>query len=724
MPELDRRTLLIGGGLGIGLIVAIAALPWRAGSPEVEREGEWRLGPLVTIAPDGRVTVAVPQVETGQGIWTALPQIAADELGAAWQTVGVEPARLGAGLANPLAGELGWTDGLGAWRRFRLPAGAMRTTAGSTSVRAFDGPMRAAAAVARTMLVAEAAERWGVDAGECDAADGRVRHRGRTLGFGDLAEAAAKRSVPSDAELRRGGGRLVGKPLPRLDLAAKSDGSFRFAADVRLPGMLFASARLAPPGGRLAGLSRKAAERVPGARVVAGPGWLAVVAESWWAAERALKVADARFEAPAPADTRPLRERYEAALGGDEAERWHDRGDYAGTVQGSRPLAANYWVEPAQHLGLEPLAATARLLDGRLEVWAPTQAPELARAAASRAAGGAEVVLYPMPPGEPGGRALEADAIPIAVALARELGRPVQVSLPPSASQAYAPLSPPLLARISALAGSDGIPVAWRMHAVTAGGLDAAITRMAGAEDIFTLGTASLDGSVPPYAIPSLAVDATHARVPFRTGYMRGHPQRPFVFAIESFVDELARAAGLEPLAFRMAMLGGNPRLARCAQAAASQAGWDGGGAGSSMGLAAASLFGSHIALVASATIGADQSIAVHRLVAAVDCGRIVNPGLLRQQVEGGLLWALGLAAVSAPEFTGGVARARPLGQLGLPRIARTPEILVELIGSNAAPGGVSGLGPAILAPALANAIHAATGRRLRSLPFDPMAVG
>ncbi|HEU4704384.1 MAG TPA: molybdopterin cofactor-binding domain-containing protein, partial [Sphingomicrobium sp.] len=202
----------------------------------------------------------------------------------------------------------------------------------------------------------------------------------------------------------------------------------------------------------------------------------------------------------------------------------------------------------------------------------------------------------------------------------------------------------------------------------------------------------------------------------------RGHPQRAMAFFIESFVDELAHAAGLEPLVFRMAMLGQSPRLARCIQAAAAAGGWDGGARGSSQGLAAVSAFGSHIGLLADATIGADQAIEVHRLVAAVDCGRIVNPALVRQQVESGLIHGLGLAAVREPEWAAGMPRSRPLGAIGLPRIARTPDIRVELIPSAAAPGGVSGLGVAALAPAVANAIHAATGKRLRNLPFDPMA--
>jgi isoquinoline 1-oxidoreductase beta subunit len=322
-----------------------------------------------------------------------------------------------------------------------------------------------------------------------------------------------------------------------------------------------------------------------------------------------------------------------------------------------------------------------------------------------------------MPAGEPGGRAVEADAIPLAVELARELKRPVQLSLSPSASQNSAPVAPGGLARIMALPGAGGITTAWKMRIATSNGLDAAI----GDGDKSALGAAALRGAIPPYSIADLGIDAVPVTGPFRTGYLRGHPQRAAAFFIESFIDELAHAAGLEPLAFRMAMLGGAPRLARCIQAATAAGGWDGGGRGSTQGIAACSAFGSHIGLLADATIGADQSVEVHRLVAAVDCGRIVNPQLVRQQIEGGLIWALGLASVREPDWAAGMPRSRPIGAIGLPRIARTPEIRVELIRSNAPPGGVSGLGVVALAPAVANAIYAATGKRLRNLPFDTM---
>jgi isoquinoline 1-oxidoreductase beta subunit len=257
------------------------------------------------------------------------------------------------------------------------------------------------------------------------------------------------------------------------------------------------------------------------------------------------------------------------------------------------------------------------------------------------------------------------------------------------------------------------------MRVAAADGFGAGLASLTGDKPPGKPGRPGLDGSVPPYAIPNVAVDAIAVPVPFEAGYMRGSPQREFTFFTESFVDELAHAAGMEPLAFRMSMLGGNPRLARCLQSAARLAVWDGGGRGSTMGIAGCSAFGSHIAVVADATIGEDQRVKVHRLVAAVDCGRVINPGLVQQQIAGGLIWAFAQASILAPEWVAGMPRARPLGRLGLPRLGDMPDFAIHLINSTAPSGGISGLGPAALAPAVANAIHAGTGRRLRSLPFD-----
>lgn len=688
--------MLIGGGACVGLVVAFALWPRRLGSDLATTRGEQAFGNFIKIARDGRITVAVPQVETGQGIWTALPQIVADELGAAWETIGVEPAPLAGAYANPLASEEGWRDGT-------------RVTANATSVRGFEQPLREAAAVAREMLVGAAADRWNVSPTECETADGFVMNGARTFTFGELAEEAAGRTPPRNPQLRQSKrGRLIGQPLQRLDGPGKANGTLQFAGDVRLPGMLFASARLAPPGGRLTGFSREAIRQMPGIRHVASrDSWVAVVAETWWAAERALKAAEPRFAGErSPGDPRSL---FDDALANGSSQTWFERGNYDATTRGSRALAATYFVAPSQHLGLEPLSATARYTStAGLEVWAATQAPERAH----KAAGDAN--FYPFPSGEPAGRAMEPDAIPIAIELARAVGHPVQVTLSQSASQNHDRAAPGALAVLNALPAQGGVTAAWRMRVATLDGLGTALGISAK-----KLGKTALDGSVPPYSIPHVRIEAVRAQLPFSPGYMRGSPLREFTFFTESFIGELAHVAGVEPLSFRMAMLGGNGRLARCLQAATRLAQWDGGGAGSMMGIAGSSAYGSHIGLVAVASIGEGQRVQVHKLVAAVDCGRAVNSGLVAQQVESNLIWAIAQATVAMPEWIAGMPRSRHLGSIGLPRIGDAPEIVVEIIPSSEAPGGVSGLGTTVLAPAVANAIHAGTGKRLRSLPFE-----
>ena len=722
--NIDRRTLLIGGGAGVGLIVAFALWPRRWTSELSAEPGEETFGNFIKIARDGGITVAVPQVETGQGIWTALPQIVADELGAAWETIGVEPAPLADAYANPLATEAGWLDGLGWLRRHEVARdGTARITAGSTSVRAFGDRLRETAAVARAILVGAAADRWNIAAAECETADGFVINGVRTLTFGELAEEAAERRPPSNAPLRISAkARLIGQSLQRLDAPAKTEGSWRFAADVRLPGMLFASLRVAPPGGKLTGFSRAAAERSPGVRhLVARDRWIGVAARNWWEAEEAIRAAAPTFSgAKTPADMRPY---FDQALAGDGGRRRWRRGDYDSAVEGSRPLAATYYVAPSQHLGLEPLSATARFSGGRLEIWAPTQAPGFAREAAARAAGlrSSHVTLYPMPVGAASGRALEADAITYAVEMARAAKSPVQVSFSQSSSQNHDLLSAGALARMTALPGPGGITAAWKMEVATINGMGSAIARSLDSKDAGMTGRNAIE-AVPPYTIPNVTIEAIEAELPFAAGYMRGSPQREFAFFTESFIDELAHAAGVEPLAFRMSLLGGNGRLARCLQAAARLAQWGGGAPGSTMGLAGASAFGSHIGLVAIASIGDDQRVKVHRLVAAVDCGRVVNDSIARQQIEAGLVWAVAQATVPSPEWIAGMPRARPFGSLGAPGIGDAPQIQVEIIPSSELAGGLSGLGTLPLAPAVANAIHSGSGKRMRSLPFDTMA--
>lgn len=703
LPAVSRRTLLIGGGAGVGLVVAFLAWPRGEGSPLRPSPNEAVLGPFLRIAADGRVTLAVPQVEVGQGIWTGLAQIAADELGAAWEQMAVEPAPHGSAYVNRLIA-----------RDYEVPT---RITAGSTSIRAFEQPLREGAALARMLLCEEAAERWSVNAAECDAEGGFVVHEGKRLGFGELATAAAERAPPGTPQLRpRGSGKLAGEALPRLDLPAKSDGSLRFAADVRLPRMIFASVRMAPPGGRLRGFSRAGAKRQKGLiDLVVRDQWIAALGETWWAADDALRRGAPQFVGAQAPDIAP---RLAELLDNGQADTILEQGDYVAATEGARPLSAIYSMAPTPHRSLEAPAAVARFANGRLEVWAATQIPDLARAAAAKAGeiGEEAVTIYPMPVGSGSGSAFDLDAVIIAVELARHSKRPVSLSMPPATAQNRDMVRSPVLARMTALPSPDGGITAWSARLVGMGGLGRALAA-AGSKDS--------PGFMPrntalPYGIPHVRVSAITADLPIRTGYMRGGEEALTSFAMESFVDETARRMGAEPLAYRIGLLAGSPRLAQAIMTAAKIGGWDGGGPGSSMGLACASIFGSHIGLLAEATIGTDQKIKVSRLVAAVDAGRIVNPGLIRQQIEGGLLAALASATIPAPEYIAGMPRAVPMRD-GYERLRDVPKIEVEIISSDENPGGISGLGMAVLAPAVANAIAAGTGRRLRNLPFDPM---
>jgi isoquinoline 1-oxidoreductase beta subunit len=663
-------------------------------------------GPFLKIGIDGRVTLAAPQTETGQGIWTGLAQIAADELGASWEMMAVEPAPHGEAYFNRLI-EQGYQV-------------RTRITAGSSSIRAFEQSIREGAAVARAMLCDAAADRWGVSAAECDAEDGYVTHEGKRLSFGNLAAEAGRLTPPKAAEpIPPGSGKLAGEPLPRLDLPAKSDGALRFAGDVRLPRMVFASVRMAPPGGRVAGFSSDAARQQKGLiDLIVHDDLLAALGETWWAADHALTRAMPRFTGIKAADIAAL---LSAAMESGDGTHIVEHGDYEGAIEGTRPLSATYSIAPTPHHSLEPPAAVARFTGDRLEVWAGTQVPDLARTAAAEAAAIPEsaVALYAMPVGDGSGATMDTRVIEMAVELARHAKRPVSLSLPPATAQNQDPVRPPLLAKMAALPSPTGTIHAWSGRMAGMSGLAAIIGEAQGRHSP----KFQPDGSAPPYGIPHIRMSAVTLDAPIRTGYMRGGGEALATFATESFIDELARVLHAEPLAFRIGMLGGAPRLARAISTAAAIGGWDGGAPGSSMGLACASLYGSHIGLLAEATIGPDQRINVSRMVAAVDAGRIVNPNLVRQQIEGGLLAALAAAKISAPEYIAGMPRAVPM-RAGYERLRDVPKIEVEIIQSDLAPGGVSGLGMAVLAPAVANAIAAGTGRRLRNLPFDPMAAG
>ena len=724
----SRRQFLIGGGIGIGLVVAWGAWPRSYAPNLVLALGEHGFGAWLKIGGDGHVTVAVPQAEYGQGSWTALPQIVADELGADWRTVGVEPAPANPLYANPLAlDEL--FEGVfapvpegvrAAWvRRERVTL-----TAGSSSVRMFEEACREAGAAARALLAQAAAARWGVAWEECVARGGVVTHGSRRLRFASLAEEAAQGTVPDPLPIGVGGaGALVGKSVPRLDAPSKVDGSATFAGDVRLPDMVHASVRAGPAGSRLLSVDRAAADRVPGMlSVVTADHWVAAVGTTTWAAQRGLDALTPRFETHTAVSSASIEAALDAALA-SEGRRVASAGDPA---SGGREIVATYTAGAAMHAAVEPPAATAHFRNGRLELWLPTQVPETARSVAARAAGIAEgaVMLHPQLIGGSFGAALEHDVAAQAAVLAVKLMRPVSLGWSRGEAMRHDRCRPPARARLAARLSPRGAILDWRAAiAAPATGHELARRLVPGALTAMTLtagGAAdpyAVAGALPPYRIPAVAIDHHPADIGIATGHLRGGAHGYNAFFTESCLDEVARAGGNEPLSFRIGMLGHQPRLARCLSTAAALGGWEGGVAGSGQGIAAHAFRGSYVAVLAEAHVDGGR-IQVDRLVAAVDCGRQINPDLVRQQIEGGLIFGLAHALGASTGFAGGLAEARGLGSLRLPRLADTPDLTVELIGSDEAPGGVSELAVPAVAPAIGNALFAATGYRSRTLPL------
>ncbi|MEN2786838.1 molybdopterin cofactor-binding domain-containing protein [Sphingomonas qilianensis] len=734
---LDRRSLLIGGGAGVGLVVALALWPRDYAANLTAAPGETVFSAWLKVGEDGQVTVAVPQSEHGQGVYTTLPQILADELGADWRTIAVQPAPLNPLYANVLALDELFEGTFSAWpaplRAGHAQRRALMLTGGSSSVRAFEAPLRAAGAAARILLTKAAAARWGVEWQACGAAGGFVTHGTDKLRFATLAAEAVAGDVPAPIPLRANDdSRLYGQSLPRLDVPAKVDGSANFAGDVRLPDMVYASIRQGPVGdSRLIRVDRAAADRIRGvSQVVINDRWVAAIANSWWAANKALDALSPRFATTgAIINSDSIAAALSVALDGPGV-RMAAQGDLAAVFKGASVVTAEYRAGLAVHAAIETTTATAQYQDGRLELWLPTPAPGLTRAAAAATLGIAEeaVTIYPMLAGGSFGANLDHRVAEQAALIAREIKRPVQLVWSRSEDLLHDRYRPPAAARMTARLGANGQIQGWlaKIAAPTTG------RELAGrllAKDRLVQTTLALGGKGDPYAvggarpiytIPNFAIDHHPAGIGVPTGHWRSGAHSYTCFFTECFLDELAHVAGTEPLSYRIGMLGGNARLARCLSTAASLGGWEGGVPGSGQGIACHAFRGSYIAVLAEASIGDGQRLQVDRLVAAVDCGRQVNPDVVRQAIEGGLIFGLAQALGASTGLTENLADARGFGDLALPRLSNTPDITIELIRSEADPGGVSELAVPPVAPAIANALQSATGVRLRRLPLRP----
>ena len=743
---ISRRKLIVGGGVGVGLLVAWGLWPRRYAPNLHAADGEHLFGPWLKIAEDGKVVVAIPQSESGQGVYTALAQIVAGELGADWRSVAVQPVPPSPIFANTLLARE-WSpaflpenvgvDGDSGILASSINELARRdmfvVTGGSSSIRQFEMPCREAGAAARALLCQAAAARWDIAWEQCRTDRGFVIAGKRRLSFAELVVAASALDVPSPIPLNPSArNHLSGRAAPRLDLSAKVDGSASFAGDIRLPDMLFASVRAGPAGDTsLISADIKAGMKTRGEiQVVKTDNWVAAVASNWWAANHALDTMKPVFRTKGRmADSGQIARFLSDAIAKGPGFRAIKTGDVDAAIApetAPRIFKADYSVGAAVHAPIETRTATANFHDGRLQLWLASQVPQGARRAAADAIGidVDDVVLYPVMAGGSFDRNFDNVVAAQVAVIAKEVGRPVQLTWSRTEDFMRDHVRSPALGRLSAAMNADGAITGLAIRVAAASTMrelanridgqtpDKARKSASGAFDVM-----AVEGAQVPYAIPNIAIDHFPVAMPMPTGPWRGLANSYTCFFVEGFIDELAHKAGVEPLSFRMQMLVGQTRLARCLTGVAKMAGWDGGGSGSGRGIACHSMRGSHIAIIVTARTGA-TGVRVERIHAMADCGRLINPDLARQQIEGGIVFGLAQALGAVTDFESGMPTARRLRDIDLPKLVDVPDITVEFVRNDAPPGGVNELGVPTVAPAIANALFSASGIRLRKLPL------
>jgi len=704
MKDPGRRDFLkLSAFAGGGLVIALS-LPGCGKKPLGSSAGGMP-NAWLRIGGDNTITILVDRSEMGQGVYTALPMLIAEELEVPLAAIAVEAAPPGEAYVNKLLG--------------------IQVTGGSTSVRDAWDKLRQAGATARVMLVQAAAAAWGVETSECRVEGGQVFNAdGDALTYGAVAEAASKLPVPQDVALKSPADfRLIGTRAKRTDSAGKVDGSATYGIDVRLPGMLYASVAMPPAlGGRAAGVDSAAAEAMPGVRkVVVTSRGVVVVADHFWQARQArdaLKVTwddgpNARLDTAAVFATLATAARPGAGIA------VRSDGDAAGAIAGARrKLRAVYRLPLLAHATLEPQNCTADVRADGCDLYVPTQVQGVAQATAATAAGlePAQVKVHTTLLGGGFGRRLDVDFIPAAVEASKAVGKPVQLIYTREDDTAHDNYRPPAHDTVEGALDAGGALIAWRLHlcspSITARWAPAVVADPKVA-DPFAVEAAQNY----PYDVPNVSVEYQRQEIGIDVGYWRSVSHALNCFVAESFMDELAHAAKKDPYEFRRALLGKQPRFRRALEEAAAMAGWGNAAAGRHQGIALMEGYGTYLAQVAEVSVTGGR-LQVHRICCAVDCGRMVNPAIVESQIESGILF--GLTAALWGEITLGRGRVQQgnFHEYRLLRLPEAPAIEVRLLASEEAPGGIGEPSTALVAPAVCNAIFAATRRRLRELPI------
>lgn len=686
--------VLAGGGLVLGIGLSGCSKPTAIGAGG--HPVAW-----LRIAGDNTITVLVDKSEMGQGVYTALTQLLAEELGVALEAIRVEAAPVGAVYTNNLLGA--------------------QITGGSTSVRDGWEKLRKAGAQARSMLVQAAAAQWGVGADTLKVDSGAVVNGRKRLTFGELAEAAAKLPVPTEVTLKPAKEfTLVGKPAKRLDTASKLDGSAIYGIDVKLPGMLHGAFAQCPTlGGKLASFDAVQAKTMPGVKDVVGTdNGVVVIADHYWQAYKALGAVKIKWDAGANAslDNDAIRARLRKAANRNGRSVRND-GNAAAALKGAaKVVRATYELPMLAHATLEPQCCTADVRVDSADVYAPTQTQTIAQATAAAVVGlkPEQVKIHTTLLGGGFGRRLEVDFIGAAMVASKAVGKPVKVIWSREQDMTHDTYRPPAFDTVAGGLDASGKLVAWKLDltgpSITARMFPPVVET---AIDPFAIEAASNY----PYDVPHIAVNYNREEIGIDVGYWRSVSHALNCFVAESFMDELASAAGKDPYAFRAAMLDKQPRFKRVLDEAASRAGWGKAPAGHYQGIALMEGYGTYMAQVAEVSMK-DGTLTIHRITCAVDCGQMVNPNIVDQQIEGSILFGLTAALWGDITLVRGEVQQRNFDTYRMLRLPEAPRIDVHLLESGEAPGGVGEPGTAVVGPALANAIFAATGKRLRSLPI------
>jgi len=755
---LKRRTFLLGSvGVAAGaLVVGWSALPPRqrlvASDPLAARPGETALNGYVKIAADNTVTVMMCRAEMGQGVHTGLAMLVAEEMDADWRDIRVANAPLD-GIYNnveSVVGDLPFRPDddsvvkeLTVWLARKLARDFGTTmTGGSTTLNDLWDPMREAGACARAMLVGAAAQRWSVKADECRVEKGKVLHgAGHVASFGALAVAAAQQPLPRKTVLKeREKFRLIGKPLPRLEAQSKMDGSAQFGIDVKPDGLLYASIAMCPtPGGTVRAFDGSVAAAMPGVYRVfhvdaynGGTGGVAVIANDMFLAMNALDVLKIHWnDGPTKGlNNAEVEQRLSHALDDGDGHAWYRHGDVDKALsRAAQKITGEYYAPYLAHAALEPVNCTAQVKDGKATVWAATQVPAVARMHVARLLGVStdRVDLQQQLIGGAFGRRLEVDFIAQAVAIAREAeGHPVQTLWTRPQDMRHDFYRPACLSRFKAGIDDNGQLVAWHNTSVSQSVVSRWLQRNYGIPDLgLNIDKTVSEGAFDqPYEMPNVWIGQRTIELPMPVGFMRSVGHSHQAFFVESFIDEVALAARKDPVAFRANLLTQHPRHLAVLRKAADMSHWHTphvwteNGVRHARGVALHEAFGSIVAQVADVSMEAGNAFKVNRVYCAIDCGLPVNPNLIRQQVEGGIIF--GLSAALKEEITlqdGAVVQAL-YSQFDVIRFDDCPDIVVEIMPSTGHPQGVGESSVPPVAPAVANALFALTGKRLRALPL------